>query len=386
MATTSQYTIKNTQGTLSFTINVGSASGPLESTQNADLTFYGYGRTGWGQEVDQNFYRLLENFACAELTSSPAVPKTKVQLGGILGINKPIVGQQWFNITTNEMYVCANDITNTWKHLTSSDYIAANYLSSSTAGTTYLRLDGSNSPTTGFITLNAAPTAALHAATKGYVDTADTSVLSTVNGAYVHKAGDTMTGSLSLTVTSDPTAYIYASINTSTPGHPNAGIEFGNHDSVTSTPFLLFNSSGSNITNAYDTLIHSTGGTIGVNGQGTLTLYGFIVDDGRAPTLANQLVHKSWVDTSISNAIAAVTSSSSSLYVRKSGDTMSGQLNMAGSKIINVPEPTGVSDPATKNYVDTRAYAPAGLGASHQIIISYGGPGGYSDGDIWFQL
>lgn len=53
---------------------------------------------------------------------------------------------------------------------------------------------------TGFLTLNANPTANLHAATKQYVDTQDATKVS--------KAGDTMTGFL--TLNADPTATLHA--------------------------------------------------------------------------------------------------------------------------------------------------------------------------------
>ena len=41
------------------------------------------------------------------------------------------------------------------------------------------------------------------------------------------------------------------------------------------------------------------------------------------------------------------------LRVSKSGDSMSGNLDMGGNSILHVVDPTGVQDAATKNYVDT---------------------------------
>ena len=127
MPISATYTINNTDGTLHFDIKPGQSNGPHDNISQSDLTFYGYGRTGWGQEVDQNFYRLLENFACRELTPSPtATPATKATLGGILGFNKPIIGQHWFNTTTNEMFVRSG--LGNWSHLVSETYSDTKYL------------------------------------------------------------------------------------------------------------------------------------------------------------------------------------------------------------------------------------------------------------------
>ena len=63
------------------------------------------------------------------------------------------------------------------------------------------------------------------------------------------------------------------------------------------------------------------------------------------------------------------------LYVNKSGDTMTGDLNMEGNKITNVGNPTLDKDCATKVYVDTmtvdfakKAYVDGQIAASNNLL------------------
>jgi len=43
--------------------------------------------------------------------------------------------------------------------------------------------------------------------------------------------------------------------------------------------------------------------------------------------------------------------------VSKTGDDMTGELDMSSNKIINVSDPINLQDVATKNYIDTRSLA-----------------------------
>lgn len=412
MPISTTYTIKNTQGNLSFTINVGSASGPLELVQTADLTFYGYGRTGWGQEVDQNFYRLLENFAVPELTSSPPKPKTKDNLSGVLGtgINRPVLGQLWFNTTVNssvnaeypntggELYVCTQATTDSsiapgpasiaaskWKQLISVDYANYTYLSKNDASGTgpyaFVKLNGYNSPMTGFLELiHTNPSATWHAAPKGYVDDEILALRTEADGKYVERAGDTMSGQLSV---EGPGSGSYVKIDVQT-GANEPRVHLGKYTGTTDADIGFFTSGGGLL--HMDSGILATGGNSGVTNQGTLTLIGFAMVD-RAPTLSNQISNKGYVDTGLANLNATLTSQSNGLYVKKAGDTMTGSLNMSSHTITNLPTPTASSHPATKNYVDTNCYAPAGTpGFTYNITISAAAPSGGNIGDIWFQL
>lgn len=363
MPLSTTYTIQNTQGTLSFNILVGAATGPKESVQTTDLTLYGYGRTGWGQEVDQNFYHLLENFACAELTAAPtATPKTKVQLGGTLGVNKAVKGQSWFNITTNEMYVCSNPTTNTWKHLISEEWADAHYGNLASLTASFLKLDGSNSPMTGYLVLHANPRTdhPMDAATKQYVDTGDTTTLTTASTLYVKKTGDRVSGGILVTGSNidgyntnndyipslGPHIVLRTAANEGGSGAASADvvIGLGATNGTLTTPHLDFHSSG--LGTDYDCRIISSGGSAQI-GSGTLTLIGFAMVD-RVPTLGMQITNKSWVEAAIAAAVAGITGGSSSLYVAKAGDTMTGFLTLHAN-------PTAAMHAATKQYVDTAA-------------------------------
>jgi hypothetical protein len=354
MATTS-YTIINSQGNLRFQINVGSASGPYEQhQQDADLTFYGYGRTGWGQEVDQNFYRLLENFAVMEKTASPATPKSRLDLSpsGGLGINKPILGQSWFNLTTSEMYVCDDPTLNSWRHLISEQYADSHYLGSSTASTFVQKI---GDIMTGYLTLNADPRAGhpLDAATKGYVDTSisDAAADAAANSTFVKKVGDTMTGALKVTTSTPNDAFLNMWIEGSgSSKYPE--IQMGKFTGPSSAAFEFW-TSGSSV--MFDSAIVASGGTPGVAGNGIIAISGNIVDDGRTPIYPNQLVHKSWVEAAITTAITNLNSGIGAYY-------------------------------ATYDFVNSHAYMPAGWGGQHQVWVSWDGPSGGADGDIWFQL
>lgn len=351
MAKATNYTIRNTQGDFNFTINVGTASGPNEISQTADLTFYGYGKTGWGQEVDRNFYRLLENFACDEITLGVPKQQSDFDPGSFAGqgINNPTRGQTWFNLTSNELYICTNGGTNTWKHVVSETYADAKYLSiaaaSGTGANAFVKLDGSNTPMTGNLILNGDPTLAAQAATKQYVDTEIATGISGLGTTYLAKAGDFATGGLAITG-SAISGFTFANQSAIQflVGSPtgNAGVEMGNSNGSVTTPVIDFHSSGNNID--YDSRIIANGGSPSI-GQGTLQLVGNIVSDGRVPTLANQFVTKSWTESSISTSVNALSASVAATYLARSGGTMTGTLTLAGN-------PASALQAAPKQYVD----------------------------------
>lgn len=78
-----------------------------------------------------------------------------------------------------------------------------------------------------------------------------------------------------------------------------------------------------------------------------------------SPTAGKDAVNKESADASYdpvgsAAAVAAALGALIAEKVSKSGDTMSGTLNMSGNKIENLPTPTGISDPATKGYSDSK--------------------------------
>ena len=97
--------VESTDGTFSFSLKPAVMDGPTALSQNTDLKLYGTGTYGWSNGYSQNFFRLLENFACEEkILSGKPVPLEDVDLGLNKGINQPVIGQAWFNKTRNQLY------------------------------------------------------------------------------------------------------------------------------------------------------------------------------------------------------------------------------------------------------------------------------------------
>lgn len=127
------YVINNTAGTLSFSIKPGSYSGFGSSQKNTNLQLHGMGSLRWGKDVDSNFYKLLEHFACPRketgdvaipggnpgsydrstdriwpkgpddqpILTSPVMFDSRVPNSGV---SDPIDGQTWYNTEDKIMY------------------------------------------------------------------------------------------------------------------------------------------------------------------------------------------------------------------------------------------------------------------------------------------
>jgi hypothetical protein len=94
------YTIIKSNGTVLTTIPDGTIN-----TTSTSLGLVGKNFAGYGQTIDTNFVRQLENFA----SSTPPA--------------NPLRGQLWYNTTNNTMYVCPSDgetDANQWLALTSA--------------------------------------------------------------------------------------------------------------------------------------------------------------------------------------------------------------------------------------------------------------------------
>lgn len=97
----------------SFIIGPGELNGPAGIARNSDLRLYGYGAAKWGEGVDQNLFRILENFACPrketgdynpdnpsipyDSTTMRVLPKDENDLGIGNGITAPVIGQLWYD-------------------------------------------------------------------------------------------------------------------------------------------------------------------------------------------------------------------------------------------------------------------------------------------------
>ena len=78
------YILNKTNGAILTTIEDAS----LDNTTN--LTFVGRNYSGYGEVVNENFVKLLENFA-------NTTPPTR-----------PVIGQLWFDTTTKQLKVCSD--------------------------------------------------------------------------------------------------------------------------------------------------------------------------------------------------------------------------------------------------------------------------------------
>ena len=122
------FIVSNTSGMLTITIPPGEINGatsgaaPGSAGYLTDLKLHGMGVMRWGEGLNESILRMTESFACEEKSGSPGIPKDSGDLGGNLGINAPIAGQQWFNLSNEKLYV-----------YTGSDWILAGAASSGTS-------------------------------------------------------------------------------------------------------------------------------------------------------------------------------------------------------------------------------------------------------------
>lgn len=134
------YFIKDATGNLQISIPPGTINGAGAPTFDTSLTLYGEGHIKWGEGVNQNIYRILSNFAChskvngdfnpstgvfdysvetSPLIPKPILPKDYHDLGVGNGVNKPIIGQMWFNSTDDHCYVWSGT---KWKRVNNVHY------------------------------------------------------------------------------------------------------------------------------------------------------------------------------------------------------------------------------------------------------------------------
>ena len=171
-----------------------------------------------------------------------------------------------------------------------------------------------------------------------------------VRSSKVSKAGDTMSGDLSLTTTgSNVTRNLGCQTITSGGffnlwlGTPNVRLQYSDFLKY----LRLSVDGGFQIQNASGALFN-----IGINPSplNAATFYVPIEMGGRGvvglanPTNPQDASTKKYVDDQ------------NALKVSKAGDTMTSTLNMGGNVINNLGDPTNPQDAATKNYVDDRAY------------------------------
>jgi hypothetical protein len=92
-----------------------------ELPSGTDLTLFGRSFLEYGEQLNENLVRLLENFACPESLSSPGEPDTSVSVDTL---TEPVQGQIWFNTTAQALYQYDGDI---WTKLSTGFDYAANW-------------------------------------------------------------------------------------------------------------------------------------------------------------------------------------------------------------------------------------------------------------------
>ena len=171
-----------------------------------------------------------------------------------------------------------------------------------------------------------------------------------VDGKFVKKTGDTLTGDLILVQDSFPVqgntnkavSYetqreIFLSRKESFP--MQADINMGNNFiQNVATPASSHQGANKGYCD-YNFLNKQKGGVL----MGSLSMNQNDLFEIPAPKYGSSAANKNYVDSKIPSG-----------FVKKAGDVLSGDLNMNGHKITNLPTPSNSNEPATKNYVDSK--------------------------------
>lgn len=96
----------------------------------------------------------------------------------------------------------------------------------------------------------------------------------------------------------------------------------------------------------HSTFLKKTGDTM----SGTLDMGENTISNVKTPTAVGDAANKSYVD----EALASASGGYIQTFVKKSGDTMTGTLDMSGNSIDNVLAPSNDGQAANKKYVDTQ--------------------------------
>ena len=234
-----------------FAIQPFTTNGPLSPTSVSlapgatsaatTLTLVGRGLPGWGESVIENMVHLLENFAGpteptfqipgqmwfdnatdtlkvrnqANTTWNPVLTVgTDLDFGGFKGINvadatdpTDAMNQQASDARyvqlTGDAMVGALSMSNNLINFVTDPVAPQDVATKNYADITFVDLAGDTM--TGDLILNGAPTVALQAATKDYVDT---EIISVGDARFINVLGDTMSGFL--TLNADPTIAFHA--------------------------------------------------------------------------------------------------------------------------------------------------------------------------------
>lgn len=297
-------------------IQPGVVDGPGYQHRSTDLYLPGSGKLKYGEMYNSNFLKMLEHFAHPEVF--PGVPSPLV-------LGAPVVGQLWFNTTTNQLYAYNGQV---WAALVSNNTTVG--LDQATADSRYLRLTG------GILT---------GALTLPVVEIAQNGKISFNGDGGIYEYA--------------PDAYRFA-VGTSTSGVLSIG-----EQSVRSNPDTFV----SRISLRADGRIEATGlitASGGVVVQNVFNASGLILQGVGNPQGATDAANKLYVDNAIAGVIAGSNTGvtldvADARYVNVSGDTMAGPLALGNNRITALGDPVGAQDAVTKSYVDLLTSNSGGL-------------------------
>ena len=180
--------------------------------------------------------------------------------------------------------------------------------------------------------------------------TLKTNIGQKVDGKFVKKTGDTLSGDLILLQDSFPVqgntnkavSYetqreIFLSRKESFPMQADINMN-NNFIQNVATPTTSHQGANKGYCD-YNFLNKQKGGVL----MGSLSMNQNDLFEIPAPKHGSSAVNKNYVDAKIPSG-----------FVKKTGDVLSGDLDLAGHKITNLPTPSAANEPATKNYVDSK--------------------------------
>jgi hypothetical protein len=419
------YLINKTNGQLVLTLLDGTADGPLinPGLNTTDLNFYGKNYPTYGEGQNENFIRLLENFA------NKTPPST------------PIKGELWYDTSTNFLKIYGGNtwtpvsptiVSNTqptvigttvvngthWWDTTNDQMFSYNSNGWTLIGPPYSKLDGKS----GAFPENVYDTnGTKHTIVKVYTNGNVSSIASydttftpnveivgfpqintgwTINTAISGEFVGTATNSLDL---GGSPASTYARKDRDETFAGNLSIA-SEHLQINSSPtgdVSISNTVSNSNINLNVNVSGSTIKVVTVNGvTGTLQV-------SAVPNVANDVTNKSYVDASIAVAVAPLAPKDSPIFIgipraptASFGDSSSQIATTAfvasavaplapldSPQLIGVPtSPTAAFGTNTTQVATTEFVQTAIAAQQFHYTVSTGAPSGGNDGDFWFQI